>query len=262
MTDLSNDIAYQGDDGRGRTNAAHPALRNHQPRPEPKLRYNPKEVRNDDMFAAARRHSTRVRWLRLLLPGVALLAVGIFWASARYAPSNMESLVESAGIDTESNSVVMKAPHISGFEGSRRAYDVKAESAVQNLDDPKVMTFNTITGTFGLDDAGVATVNAVRAIYNGNNNTLRLEDGAHVETNTGYSGSVNGALIDLAEGTMTSDQPLEMSSADGSLKADGVTVLDRGKRVTFRNVSITYMPPAELITESGRAGDVPVIEGQ
>lgn len=260
MTDFSNDATFE--DSRGRTNAAHPALRDHQPRPEPKLRYNPKDVRNEEMFAEAERHSSRVRWLRFLLPAIALAAIAFFWASAQYAPSNMESLVESAGIDTESNSVVMQAPHISGFEGTRRAYDVRAESAVQGLDDPKVVTFNGITGTFGLDDAGVATVNAVRAIYNGNNNTLRLEEGARVETNTGYAGSINGAEIDLEAGTMTSDRPLEMSSADGRLSADGVVVLDRGKRVTFRNVSITYMPPAELVTESGRAGDVPVMEGQ
>jgi len=262
MTDLSDDFGFEDGGARGRTNAAHPALRQRQARPERTLRYNPKDTRDEAIFAAAERHSSRVRWLKFALPAAVVVAIGVFWMSARFVPGDMESLVEVAGIDATSNSVVMQKPHISGFEGTRRAYEVKAESANQSLDDPKVVTFNTITGRFGLDEAGVATVNATRAIYNGNANTLKLEEGATVETNTGYAGRITGALIDLGAGSMTSDQPLELSTAEGRIKAQGVTVTDRGKRVSFRKVTVTYLPPAELVTESGKAGDVPVVEGQ
>lgn len=259
MTDLSDDLGFDDNAARGRTNAAHPALRQRQARPERTLRYNPKDTRDEAMFDAAARHSSHVRWLKFALPAIVVIAIGVFWASARFIPGDMESLVEVAGIDATSNSVIMQKPHISGFEGTRRAYEVKAESASQSLDDPKVVTFNTITGHFGLDEAGVATVNAVRAIYDGNKNTLQLEEGATVETNTGYAGTITGALIDLGAGTMTSDQPLELSTAEGSIRAQGVSVADRGKRVSFKNVTVTYMPPAELVTESGKAGDVPVV---
>jgi lipopolysaccharide export system protein LptC len=164
------------------------------------------------------------------------------------------AIVESAGVDVESNSVVMQAPHISGFEGTRRAYEVKADSAVQSLDDPKVVTFNAIDGRFGLEDAGEAKLDATVGIYDGNTNTLTLKDGISVQTNTGYSATLQGAAIDLAKGTLTSDQPLEIRTGEGSIRANGVSVADRGKRVVFSNgVKVVYMPPAELVTETGRA---------
>jgi lipopolysaccharide export system protein LptC len=175
----------------------------------------------------------------------------------------MESLVEVSGIDTTSNSVVMQSPHISGFEGTRRAYEVKAATAVQNLDDPKLVTFNEISGRFGLDEAGEAMLDAKKGVYDGNRNTLALSEGITVSTNSGYSGSLAGAAIDLGAGTLVSDQPLEFRTAEGSIRAGGVSVAERGKRVMFTGgVSVTYMPPAELITESGRSGDVPAMEPQ
>lgn len=225
--------------------------------PKRGLRYNPRDTRGDHDFDAAERNSRRVRVLRYVLPGIAIVAIGIFWASARFIPGDMTNLVETAAIDTTSNSVVMQSPEISGFEGTRRAYNIRAETAVQSLDDPKVVTFNNIDGKLGLDGAGEATLDATIGVYDGNKNTLTLRDGVRVSTNTGYSGTIGGASVDLAAGSMVSDTPLEIITAEGTIRANGVTVLERGKRIKFTNgVSVTYMPPAELVTRSGQAGDV------
>ena len=252
MTDLRDDAIYDDD--------LEPAA----PRPAPRrIRYNPKETRGEDAFRAATRHSRRVRRLKFILPALAILGVAVFWGTARFIPGDLETLVQVSGIDVASNSVIMQKPLISGFEGTRRAYLVKADSAVQSLDDPKVVTFKSVDGRFGLDEAGEATVGAETAIYDGNKNTLTLKDGIDVKTNTGYSATLQAAAIDLAKGTLTSDQPLEIRTGEGTIRANAVSVAERGKRVMFTNgVSVVYMPPAELVTESGRAGDVPVVEQQ
>jgi lipopolysaccharide export system protein LptC len=127
---------------------------------------------------------------------------------------------------------------------------------VQNLDDPKVVTFSAIDGRFGLDEAGEATLDATTGVYDGNTNTLTLKDGIDVQTDSGYSATLQGAAIDLAKGTLVSDQPLEIRTGEGTIRANGVSVSERGKRVTFTNgVSVVYMPSGELVTETGRAGD-------
>lgn len=233
------------------------------PAPARRIRYNPKDTRGDDAYGAAERHSAWVRRLKFILPALALLGVTAFWASARFVPGNLDALVEASGIDAGSNSVVMQKPHISGFEGTRRAYEVKADSAVQSLDDPKVVTFNAINGRFGLDAAGEATLGATTGVYDGNHNTLTLKNGIDVTTNTGYSATLQGAAIDLAKGTLTSNQPLEIRTGEGTIRANGVTVSERGKHVTFMNgVSVVYMPPAELVTETGQAGHAPDLGAQ
>lgn len=239
MTDLRQDDLYLDE----------PA-----PAPARRLRYNPRDTRDEGVFDQAERNTRRVRFLRIALPVLVAIAVIVFWGTARFMPGDMNAIVESAGVDVESNSVVMEAPHISGFEGTRRAYEVKAENAVQSLDDPKVVTFNGIDGRFGLDGAGEADLDAAIGIYDGNSNTLTLKDGVSVETTTGYSATFEGASIDLAAGTLVSNQPLKIRTQDGSLEANAVSVLERGKRVIFTNgVRVTYMPPAELVTETGRA---------
>lgn len=217
-----------------------------------RIRYNPTRVRDDSAFHRAQRHSTLVRRLRFILPALAVAGIGIFWATARFSPGDMESLVKSSGIDVDTNSVVMQAPHISGFEGTRRSYEVKAASATQSLADPKVVTFRTIEGRLGLDSAGEAHVTAPDGVYDGNANTLALAHGITVTTTTGYAAQLTDATIDLEAGSLTSDQPLELKSAEGVLRANAVTVSDRGKHVIFKGgVSVTYTPAGELATASG-----------
>lgn len=217
------------------------------PEPDTRLRYNPTRVRDAGSFERAERHSRRVRRLKYILPGLAILGVVVFWATARFIPGDMESLVQSSGIDVKTNSVVMQAPHIAGFEGTKRSYEVKAASAVQGLADPKVVTFNTIEGRFALDGDGEAQLQAPSGIYDGNTNTLKLTQGIALTTTNGYAATLTDAAIDLEAGSLRSDLPLQLKSAEGSLKAGAIEIEDRGKRVVFKGgVTVTYLPPAEL----------------
>jgi lipopolysaccharide export system protein LptC len=222
----------------------------------PRIRYNPPKERDPDAYRRASRHSSLVRRLRFILPALAAIGVVVFWASARVIPTgDLQSLVSVASIDPASNSVVMDKPHISGFEGTRRAYEVKAESALQSLTDPKVVTFKTISGRFGLEDAGVATVNAASGVYDGNKNTLMLNDGIQLKTTDGTSGRLTDAAIDLGSGTLTSSSPLELSTAQGTIHANAVNVTENGKRIIFSGgVSVTYLPPGDLVTRPENSG--------
>ena len=214
-----------------------------------RIRYDPVRRGGEDAFGAAQRHSRLVRRLRIVLPAVAVAGILVFWASAHFIPSDLASLISNAGIDVKSNSVVMNAPHISGFEGTRRAYEVKAARAIQSLSDPKVLTFEQINARIGLDNAGTATVDAGTGVYNGNNNTLELKNGISVQTTTGYAATISEAAIDLAKGSLRSSQPVEIHAKEGTLRADSMDVAERGKHIVFRGgVSVTFMPPAELAT--------------
>jgi lipopolysaccharide export system protein LptC len=213
-----------------------------------RIRYDPTRRGGEQAYQAARRHSRVVRALRIVLPALAVAGILLFWASARFIPGDLAGLISSAGIDVTSNSVVMNTPHISGFEGTRRAYDVTAAHAIQSLNDPKVLTFEEIKAHIGLDNAGTATVDATTGIYNGNNNTLELKNGISIQTTTGYSAKAEQAAVDLAKGSLQSSHPVEIHGKEGSLRANSMVVTDRGKHVTFSGgVSVTFMPPAELV---------------
>ena len=46
----------------------------------------------------------------------------------------------------------MDKPHISGFDGTKRAYEVHAVKATQELGNAKVVTLETIQAQFALGD--------------------------------------------------------------------------------------------------------------
>ncbi len=224
-----------------------------------RIRYNPTRRGGEKAYRAAQRHSRLVRTLRIVLPALAVAGILLFWASAHFIPSDIAGLIQNAGIDVKSNSVVMNAPHISGFEGTRRAYEVTAARAIQSLDDPKVLTFEQINAHIGLGeadtasiDAGTATVTAATGIYDGNNNTLKLKGGISVETTNGESANLQQADINLDKGSMETKQPIEIQGKQGTLHAKRMTLVNRGKRITFSGgVTVTFMPPADLATASG-----------
>ncbi|HVZ14801.1 MAG TPA: LPS export ABC transporter periplasmic protein LptC [Bauldia sp.] len=233
-----NEDRYADDDGAGAPPRA------------PRLRYTPPQPRGEEAYERARRHSGTVRRLRIILPAIAVVAVVAFWMTLKVVPGDLASLIAVAGIDTKTNSVVMQAPHISGFEGTRRAYELKAAKATQSLSDPKVVTFTTITGHIGMDDGGTATVNAGVGTFNGHNNTLEVHDGVTLETTDGASGHLEDAAINLDEGTMTSSKPLDFKMALGSIHANAIQVSERGKHLLFTNgVSVTYLPAGDLMTK-------------
>jgi lipopolysaccharide export system protein LptC len=214
-----------------------------------RIRYDPTRRGGEEAYRTARRHSRLVRTLRIVLQALAVAGILLFWASAHFIPSDLAGLISQAGIDVKSNSVVMDAPHISGFEGTRRAYEVKAARAVQSLDDPKVLTFEQIDAHIGLDDGGSAAVIAGTGIYNGNDNTLELKNNISITTTTGYAATIREAAVDLAKGNLRSSAPVEIRAKEGTLRADSIEVTDRGKYVAFRGgVSVSFMPPAELAT--------------
>jgi lipopolysaccharide export system protein LptC len=225
-------------------------------RPGRRSRFDPTRTRGEADFRAAQRHSQRVRWLKFVLPALAVAGVGLFWASSRFIPSDLATLISLAGIDPLTNSVVMDKPQISGFEGTRRAYEVKADRAVQALDNPKVVTFEQIAATIGMEDAGTATVDAELGVYDGNNDILTLSDGIAIKTTTGYWANFEAAAIDLRAGSLTSDQPIEIRTDQGTIRANGVEITDHGKRIAFLNgVSVTYLPVGELAAApAGAAG--------
>ncbi len=218
------------------------------------IRFDPTKERGDSYFERAARHSRHVRWLKIVLPTVAFLGIAGFLALVQFAPNPETAIVSLAGINVESKSVTMTKPHISGFEGTRRSYEVNAAQAVQDLNNPKIVTMTRITARLGTGDGGTARVQAATGVYDGNTNKLRLSDGINVETSDGYKATLQDADIDIDSGKMTSAKPVEIVTDQVSVKADTIEVQDQGKHVWFRNnVTVVYTPKDEPAGDAATA---------
>jgi len=217
------------------------------------IRFDPTKERGASYFERAQRHSRHVRWLRIVLPTLAFLGIAGFFALVQFAPNPESAIVSLAGINVESKSVTMEKPHISGFEGTRRSYEVTAVRAVQDLNNPKIVTMDKITARLGTGDGGTARVQAATGIYDGNTSKLRLSDGITVETSDGYKATLKDADIDIDSGKMTSSNPVEIVTDQVSVKANAIEVQDQGKHIWFRNNVTVVFTPTDRPASDGAA---------
>lgn len=199
----------------------------------------------DMRYRAAMRHSRFVRILKFALPTVAVFAAGLFFVFTYFVPQLPEG-VSFGSIDVTNNAVVMENPHVSGFTNNGRAYELKANRAEQSLKDTKVVTLQDIGATIGMGDDETAKVDATTGTYYADKQRLFLDKAIKLSTSTGIAGTLQDADIDMKAGTMRSDKPIDFTAQGSRIQANSVEVLDRGKRVMFRNgVKVTYSAPAD-----------------
>lgn len=199
----------------------------------------------DARYRAAQRHSTRVRILKILLPGLSLLGIAAFVVYFYVMPALPPSFGASS-IDVSHNSIIMQDPHVSGYLSGGRSYELKADRAEQSLENTKVVTLHNIGATIGMGRDETARVVASSGTYYSDAERIVLDEKITFTTTTGIEGALESADIDLKAGTMRSDRPLAFRSGGSEIKANGVAVRDRGQRISFLNgVKVTYSIPAE-----------------
>jgi lipopolysaccharide export system protein LptC len=214
---------------------------------ERRIRFDPTKERGEVTYDHAARHSRQVRLLKIALPAVALIAVSGFFAVMWVGPKG-DGLptLSLSGINIESRQITMDKPNISGFDGTRRAYEVHAEKATQQLGNPKIVTLETIVARFAIGDKARANIEAVTGVYDGNTQMLKLTDGISLTTTDGYSAEIDHADVDIEKGNIVSDAPVVIRGKEGSITANSIEVLDRGKHIFMRgDVKLVYTPPEQ-----------------
>ncbi len=222
---------------------------------ERNIRFDPTKERGPAYHDRAARHSRHVRVLRVLLPTIAVLSViGFFAVMSWEADDDGLPPLSLSGINFEDREITMDKPHISGFEGTKRAYEIHAAKATQALGDAKVVTLETIEAKFALGDNVRANLDAVSGVYDSDTQKLKLMGGIELATSNGYKAELKEADVDVDAGTVASDTGVRIHGKEGAITADSIEVLDRGKHVFFRgNVKVVYHP-SEAPEKKGDAG--------
>ena len=222
---------------------------------ERNIRFDPTKERGAVYYDKASRHSRHVRWLKIGLPTLAVLSIAGFVAvmTLNRGGDGLPALTLS-GINLDTREITMDKPHISGFDGTKRAYEVNAAKAVQALGNPKVVNLETIDARFAVADDVRAHLLSRSGVYDADTQKLTLDGGIDVTTTNGYSGRLEHADVDIENGTVRSDTGVLLRGKEGQITADSIEVLDRGKHIFFRgNVKLHFTPPEEA--ETDRAGE-------
>lgn len=195
------------------------------------------------LFATAVRESRRVRRMRVLLPTVGALLFALVIGATVITRISISLSVGDLKITTDG--LAMDAPHLSGSDGKGRTYKVRAESAVQDLTDTKIIRLKGIEANVIQADGSQANLLADSGVYDTGTQKLVLKENIRLANSDGSGGALSRADIDLGTGSLTSDSPVAFSSRLGEINAEKMGLEKKAGTVTFTGgVHMTVNPAA------------------
>jgi lipopolysaccharide export system protein LptC len=198
-------------------------------------------------YGRAVRHSSRVRFLRRVLPVVAL---GILMLAGVIAWLDPFRIVRDFPIDVmklsiKDNKLVMDAPKLSGFTKDGRGYNITATSAAQDLSKTNIVELEGIKANFTLTNNGMTELTAVKGLYDAKGDFVRLTEGITIRSTAGYEGKLEEAYIEVKRGYIITEKPVDITFNNGSVRSNRMEVFDNGARAIFEgNVTVMLkLPP-------------------
>ena len=152
----------------------------------------------------------------------------------------------------------MESPHLAGFTPDQRPYDLVAKSAVQDLTDPDHVELNILRAKVLMEDQSTVTLNAKTGVFDTKQQQLDLKKDILLTTSSGYEARLSRAFVDMAKGTVSSDERVDVKLTNGTLSADRLRITDNGEVVRFEgNVvmnldNINAAPAATASSDPGR----------
>jgi lipopolysaccharide export system protein LptC len=202
-------------------------------------------------FAAAKRHSRLVRFMRVATPAAALLAVATLIVFAVFDPFRREIGGLSVGeLSVDGSKIVMSHPRLTGTRKDGRAYVVNAAKAIQDVAHPAAVELREIDGDVMMADDNRMRINAAVGLYDNVHEFLKLMQDVHLRSPS-YDVALTSADIDFKTGVYRSDQPVSVVTSNGAtIHADSAEAHDNGAELTFTGhvrstfVGETVTPPA------------------
>jgi lipopolysaccharide export system protein LptC len=196
-----------------------------------------------DLYRRAARHSRRVRVLRVALPVALTFGLVVTIIMVWYNPLRMLStLPTSIGeLMAAGSAMTMTEPKLSGYTRDQRRYELSASaaqnitSAVVNLQEPRAV--------LEMIDQSKIDMKAALGIFDRKANLLTLNRDIVLTSTSGYEIHLTQAVIDVKNGNIVSDQPVEVKMQQGTLQANRLEVSKSGEVIRFDGGVIMNLSP-------------------
>ncbi len=184
--------------------------------------------------ASASRHSGRVRALRRVIPLAAGGAVLMLLAYLLNPFSANIPGVSVGPVTLAGSKVRMESPRLSGFRKGTRGYEVTADAALQDVRKPSLIELERMRGHIATDDqGGIARLSAGSGLFDTSREALDLKTDIRIWTDKGEEARLRSAAVAFKTGSVTSKEPVSVTTPRGTVAADGLEVVENGKMISF-----------------------------
>lgn len=186
-------------------------------------------------FRKARRHSRRVRFLRIAIPAIAVIGVGAVLLMTYFNPLRMLAKlpINVGNLVVSGTKITMEQPRVSGFTRDGRAYELTATAAAQDVTKPEIVDLKNIRAKVQMQDQSMMEMTALGGVYDSKLETLVLGQNILLSSSTGYEGRLSEARIDIRKGSVVSEKPVEVKMLQGTLNSNRLEIVNSGEVVRF-----------------------------
>lgn len=203
------------------------------------------QVAADARYAQAKRHSRRVRQLRLAVPVLVAAAMLTIVGISLFNPFRILSKlpIDIGKLGVSGTKITMDSPHLAGFTPDQRPYELWAKSAVQDITKPNNVELHELRAKVQMEDKTGLTMDARNGLFDTKTQLLDLTDDIFLQSSTGYEARLTQATVDMGAGTVSSDEPVAVKLLNGTLDANRLRITENGALVRFEGgVSMILIP--------------------
>lgn len=204
-------------------------------------------------WQAAQRHTRTVRILKVALPAAALVVGAGYFAVIADKTGWGATLAQLEVPKIVAENLAMENPHYEGFNADGGRYWVTAKKAMQDLKNLSLIKLETISGELIDANKERTRLSAVRGTFDNKQNIVELFDEINVDGDNGLVAKLTRATIKTKENVISSDQPVSVAMAAGTITAKQMTIRQKSKEYTFVSDVRTLLKPNEAAAESTAA---------
>lgn len=186
-------------------------------------------------FRIAARHSRRVRILRIAVPVIVTVAMLVIVGASIFNPFRIlkKLPLEVGNLVVSGTKVTMEAPRLAGFMPDQRPYELRAQTATQDIKNPKIVELNALDSTLEMEDKSTVRLRSRTGVFDSKAQLLDLRDDVFVQNSLGYEARMSQAYVDLGKGTVSSDTPVAVKLPNGTIDGQQLRITERGAVLRF-----------------------------
>jgi lipopolysaccharide export system protein LptC len=194
-------------------------------------------------------YSKIVRWLRLVLPLVAVaIVVMLFTWTLLDESTQIAEKPKGKGMDQAENELV--AAKFESRDSNGNPFTLTAARALQGQpkegQDEKIIYLEKPSGEMLLEQGRTITLSAVQGEYDQGRQALRLEGGVRLSTGDGYEVDTDKVLVNIKDSRADSSAPVTGHGPAGTIEALGFSADNEQGRLILKGPARLVIKPEAL----------------
>ncbi len=205
------------------------------------------QAQRERAFRAARRHSLLVRVLKIVLPAAAAATLSLYVLPSKLSFDFGGATASVDSIGVEAGNLKMVNPTLSGVHPSFGRYDIRAATALQNVDSPHEVALQTIAGTLVSPDGESTRLEASSGLFDTQARSLAFGEGVAIDGREGLAVRLKSAIMHFDRQLITSDEPVSMTFRGSRIDAQALELYTGQARVIFTGQVRVRIEPGQEV---------------